>query len=319
MVNLNDFPRLENETDDAPRIQRAIDAAPLQTVYIPEGIYEIASPLIVTNQACIQMENQTEIRCVKEMDFMLEWRGPVEEEQQYTRNSAVRGGSLNAQGLASCMKLYNYKHFTISDINFRSGKKYGLCLSKEGKGYECFVTNAYFSNTEPGLQGNIAIYIEHTDAHFTDCVVVDYSIGVWDCVGGGNRFTRVHVWVGTFKVDGVPQYLKGSINFVLKADPWGECVLQECYADTGEIGFDIYSGARLYACAYYNNYESFKLDNVLAIRNNSTDTVQIFDGCWTKTSPHAKFYEGHPHERVEFRGNVFYGGLEPNHPLLQKD
>ena len=315
MINLSDYPRLPNETDDAPRIQRAIDDAELLTVYIPEGTYEIASPLIIKNQASIQMENQTVIECVKEMDFMLEWIGP-EGVPGYSRNCAVRGGCLNAKGLASCMKLMNYCHFTIADINFRSGKKYGLCLSEEGRGVECFCNNAYFSNTEPGLQGNTAIYVHHTDAHFTDCVVVDYTYGVWDCVGGGNRFTRIHVWVGAMQVDGEPQYIKGSINFVLKAPVWGECVLQDCYADTGEIGFDIYSCARLHSCAYFNNYDWLKFDNVLAIRNNSTDSVQIFDGCWTKTSPHAKFYEGNPHERVEFRGNLFFGGLEPNHPAI---
>jgi len=40
-------------------------------------------------------------------------------------------------------------------------------------------------------------------------------------------------------------------------------------------------------------------------------------GCWSKTSPHAVFYQGNPDEHVYFRDNVFRGGLEPNHPLLQ--
>ena len=109
MINLNDYPRLEGETDDAPRIQRALDDATLLTVYIPEGTYEIASPLIIKNQASIQMENQTVIECVKEMDFMVEWIGP-EGIPGYSRNCAVRGGCLNAKGLASCMKLMNYCH-----------------------------------------------------------------------------------------------------------------------------------------------------------------------------------------------------------------
>ena len=73
MIYLTDYPRLEGETDDSPRIQRALDDATLRTVYIPEGTYEIASPLIIRNQASIQMENQTVLECVKEMDFMLEW------------------------------------------------------------------------------------------------------------------------------------------------------------------------------------------------------------------------------------------------------
>jgi hypothetical protein len=112
------------------------------------------------------------------------------------------------------------------------------------------------------------------------------------------------------QVDGVPQYLKGSVNFVIKGDNGsGEVILRDCYADTGEIGFDLYCTARLLGCSYYNNYEWLKFDNVLCIRNNTTEPIHVFEGCWSKTSPNAKFYQGFPGENIVFRDNIFRGGL----------
>jgi len=313
MITLEKYPRLPSETDDSPRIMRAINENPLRTILIPEDTYEIASPLVITNQASIQMEPMTRLVCTKEMDFVIQWIGPdhlTGPAPRPSRNCHITGGEIDANGLASCMQLKNYVHFTLTNITFKNGKKYGLCVGPDGGGVEVIANNLYFSNTLPGLQGNIGIYTNHTDGHYTDVVIVDYSIGVYDDRSCSNRYTRVHVWVGAMQVDGVPQYLKGSINYVIKGGKDAtEVVFTQCYADTGEIGFDIYTTTRLYACAYYNNWDWLKFDNVLAIRNNTTDPVQVYDGCWTKTSPNMKFYEGTPGEKVDFRDNIFRGGL----------
>ncbi len=319
MVTLDQYPRLPGETDDAPRILRAVEDNPLGTLLIPEGTDDIASPIIITNQCSLQMEPMTRLVCRKEMDFVIEWIGPTERAvPKPSRNLCITGGEIDGMGLASCLRITNYVHFTLANTTFKNGKKYGLCIGPDGGGVEVIANNLYFSNQLPGLQGNIGIYTRHTDGHFTDVIIVDYTYGVVDERCCSNRYTRVHVWNGAMQVDGVPQYIKGSVNFVLKGgEDSSEVLLRECYADTGEIGFDIYTGTRLLACAYYNNYDWLKFDNVLAIRNNTSEDVQIFDGCWSKTSPHAVFYQGNPDEHVYFRDNVFRGGLEPNHPLLR--
>jgi len=308
MVSIEKYPRLPGEVDDSPRILRAIEENPLRTILLPEDVYEIVSPIIITNQASIEMEPMAKLVCVKEMDFVVEWIG---EGKRPSRNCHFTGGEIDAMGLASCFRVHKYTHFTMANITMKNGKKYGICAGPEYPGgVELFCNNVYFSTTLPGLQGNIGIYTNHTDGHFTDVVIVDYSIGVYDDRSCSNRYTRVHVWVGAMQVDGVPQYLKGSINYVIKGGKDAtEVVFTQCYADTGEIGFDIYTTTRLYACAYYNNWDWLKFDNVLAIRNNTTAPVQIYDGCWTKTSPHMKFYEGTPGEQVDFRDNIFRGGL----------
>ena len=39
-TSLTDFPRLAGETDDAPRLQRAVDASPSGVLSIGPGVYE---------------------------------------------------------------------------------------------------------------------------------------------------------------------------------------------------------------------------------------------------------------------------------------
>ena len=312
MVSLDLYPRLPGETDDSPRIMRAVNDCALKTLLIPDGTYEIASPIVILNQCSLQMEPMAHLVCKKEMDFVVEWIGPEGRgDVRPSRNCCITGGEIDGMGLASCLRIKNYVHFTMANTTFKNGKKYGLCVGPDGGGVEVIANNLYFSNTMPGLQGNIGIYTSHTDGHYTDVVIVDYTYGVWDDRSCSNRYTRVHVWVGAMQVDGVPQYLKGSVNYVLKGGKDAtEVLLRECYADTGEIGFDIYTCTRLLACAYYNNWDWLKFDNVLAIRNNTADRVQVFDSCWSKTSPHAVFYAGNPEENVVFRDNIFRGDFD---------
>jgi len=315
MVTLENYPRLADETDDSPRIMRAIADAPRSVLHIPEGIYEIATTLLVENYCSIQMELRTVLRAVEEMDFVLRWIGvhgrPPQGEERPPQHCFITGGEIDAAGIASCLQLQSFPaHFNLRDTAYTSGKKYGLCVGPEGGGVELFANNLYFSCKVPDCQGNIGIYTHYTDGHYTDIVIVDYSIGVYDDRCCSNRFTRVHVWVGAMQVEGVPQYLKGSINFIIKGgEDSTEDILRDCYADTGEIGFDLYCTSRLYGCSYYNNYRWLKFDNVLAIRNNTTNQVQVIEGCWTKTSPNAKFYQGIPGENILFRDNIFCGGL----------
>ena len=55
---LTSFPRLDGETDDSPRIQRAIDATPNGILCIPKGDYTIAKPLFIKTR-CATMWKKT--------------------------------------------------------------------------------------------------------------------------------------------------------------------------------------------------------------------------------------------------------------------
>ena len=85
---------------------------------------------------------------------------------------------------------------------------------------------------------NVALYTEGNDSQYTDCVMVDYTVGL-RATAGANRFTRLHAWGGMVPPkpgEKVGEMLVKSICFQI---PGHLNTLKDCYADTGWIGFDI--------------------------------------------------------------------------------
>lgn len=309
-LNLSDYPRFQSENDDAPRINRAVADAPGGKLFIPGGHYLLASPVVINNLCSLIMDENTVLEAISEMDFVVVWdcesamnAGDADYRTVIFR-CAVKGGMIDGAGKASCLYLAGYKHFTLADICFINGKKYGLSV---GSGYELMATNLYMRCHLKGLRGNIGLYTKHGDSHYTDVVITDYDIGLQDDMGGSNRYTRVHIW--TTRICDI----ENSVCFRLKCgeeNDYGEVLLDNCYADTGKIGFDIQTTTRLVGCSYYNNYAMFGLDDVLCVKNSTNKPVIIANCMFRKTSPKARFYEGNPDENVIFRDNIVEPGLE---------
>jgi len=312
-ASLSDFPRLNNETDDAPRIRRAVEACPSGVLYVPAGIYEIASPVVVTNLCSFLMHKSAIFRAVKEMDFVLTIDGDLQHNkalrtpdmpQDY--NLFFRGGQIDGNGLASCMALRRYFHFTLADSTMLNGKKAGLTVDDGQRfGYEVIVNNLYCKTVIPGLAGNIGLDIYGGDSHYTDVVVVDYTVGIrmtehaW-----ANRLTRCHIWGGPVPPphEGeLPEMLKDSICFDIHQS--GN-ILRDCYADTGAIGFLIDAPTRLLGCSYFTN-PMFKLDNIVCIKHVS-GTLEVADTTFTKMAQNQVIYEGGG-ENVKWTNNEYYG------------
>ena len=72
---LSDFPRLADETDDAPRFRRAISAAANGVLAVGKGEYAIATPIVITNRCSLEMHPAAHLCAVAEMDFILTWDG----------------------------------------------------------------------------------------------------------------------------------------------------------------------------------------------------------------------------------------------------
>ena len=288
--SITEFPRLAGETDDAPRFQRAVDACyggGLLTV--PGGNYTIARTVFETNLCSVEMSPGARIKAVAEMDWMFKinqmWQynpktAPKDVEPN-VYNLTFRGGTLDADGKASCLAIDNYRHFTLENATFLNGRVYGVGIEMEGLGYEMTANNLYFKTLVPGLAGNTALYTKGGDSQYTDIIVVDYTIGIRVLYGGANRFTRCHVWGGPLgftgkKDDELPEMLRRSVCF--KSNGTG-AIFRDGYADTGEIGCWIKGGdAQLFGCYYYNS-TGFGLKNVSVIRQ---DGGQLRRGGWQR-------------------------------------
>lgn len=318
-ASADEFARRPGETDDSARLQRLVEAvSPYGVAYVPAGVYELASPLAITNRASLMMHKSAVLRAVKPMDYVLkvdnavqwghrpgnraEGRGVLPGDRVEDYNFFVVGGMLDGNGLASCMNLENYHHFNLRDVTFLNGLKFGLRLDDTGHGYELIADNCYFKTVIHGCKGNVAVCLTGSDSHFVDCVVVDYTTGFRIC-GGANRLTRCHVWGGP-----VREMLDDSVNY----DIDGEAnILRDCYADTGKTGFLVAGRAhRFNGCDYFAN-DVFKLNDITIVRQNGGDV--LFSECkFSKNASSVKVYEGEG--RITWR-DMFYTGFGANDPL----
>ncbi len=292
--SLDEFPRLAGETDDAPRLQRAVDATPSGVLGIGPGVYEIAQMISVTNLCSLEMNKSAILRAVAEMPFVLRvnngpllgnWDAlPMVSYRRQDYGMFVTGGRIDGNGLASCMALDGFRHYTLRDVTFLNGKTYGLAVDDEdGTGYELVAENLYFKCFLSGLAGNTALYLHGGDCHITDCISVDYTVGFRVARGAANRLTRCHVWGGPIR-----ESLENSVCFKVTG---ASAILRDCYADTGKTGFYIDAkNTRLLGCTYYNN-KDFDLDDITVIRHVS-GRLLVADGLVEKTVSHMTVYNG---------------------------
>ena len=291
--SLADFPRLAGETDDAGRLQRAIDATPSGVLRIPGGEYAVASPVLVTNRCSLALEKTARLRAIRKIPFVLKVNNATTwvNSPQDDHGTFVTGGVIDGNGLASCLALDGFKHYTLRDTVFMNGAQYGLLLNSEAHGYELVAQNLYFKCNMSGLAGNTAVFSHGGDSHYTDLVVVDWTVGFHMRGGGSNRLTRCHVWggmVGPAKPGEPPEMLKDSVNFRIEG---AGAILRDCYADTGVVGYEI-SGkdTRLLGCSYFSN-PKFGLDGMTIVRHAS-GRLLVSEGSFVKTAPRVKVYDG---------------------------
>ena len=314
-ANLADFPRRAGETDDAPRFRRAIDAAANGILEVPRGEYAIASPLVVTNRCSLEMHPAAHLVATREMDFLLTWAAAgdyvsltlFEPDGRIYDNLGlfVRGGDIDGNGLASCLRLSNAHHFTLANVTLHNGRRVGLEVSRGEKGYlyELVANNVYAKCNMKRLAGNVGIDIGVSDCHLTDIFVIDYTVGI-RVRGRSNRLTRCHVWGGPvppIRPGEPPEMLKDSICYRLKSP---DVLLRDCYADTGKTGFLVGADTRLCGCSYYNNWK-FGLDDVTCIRHVG-GRLLVSEGYFTQTSPKATLYDGDPSTAI-FVDNLING------------
>ena len=311
-VSLKDVPRLAGETDDAGRIQRGVDAAGAGGVlYLPKGLYDVSRTIWVTNGASVLLHKSATVRAVAQMPYVFQ----IERANRYAgrkvgegydQNVFLKGGHIDGNGLASCVFLQHYFHFTLRDTTYVNGYPYGLHVGN--KGCEIVGDNLYFRVKKSGLAGNVALFSEGNDSYFSHIVVVDYTVGL-RTTGGANAFDHYHVWGGPIPPVApgrLPEMLENSICF----DLGGHMnVLRDSYADTGAIGFKVGGwGQQVVGCWFLNNTH-FGLKDITVVKQDAASVdALIADCCFRASGPETKLYEGPG--AVKWRDMVYRGFRE---------
>ena len=272
---LTEFPRIDGETDDTPRFQRAVDACHGGGLLeVSAGEYSFAGTLYVTNLCSVKMSPAALVRAVRPMKWMVEidctWEYDSKKAPKgvYAKNFNLgwSGGILDGCGLASCLALDNYAHFTLENATFNNGRTYGVGVETRGRGYELIARNLYFHTSMPGLEGNTALWAYAGDSHFIDIIAVNYTTGIHLAGRGSDRLSRCHVWGTSTRpiVKGqVPETLRESVCFRIDAS---DVVLRDCYADTGSIGFWVNGWEERMECCSYAGLSMLK--DAIVLRQN---------------------------------------------------
>jgi len=343
---LTDFPRLENETHDSPRIQRAIDATENGILCIPKGDYIIKETIYIENRCSLDMHPAARFIAESEMDFVFEYKPDKNYHALTLFNNDgsvydnlglfIKGGDIDGNGMANCLSITNAHHFTITNTVFHNGKKYGLYIGGDRGGhiYELICNNIYCKTTMKGLSGNTGIFSDRHDAHFNDCIIVDYTVGI-KLLGCSNRVTRAHIWSGTVPPENysieewsdlyaerkkklaegvygkneeteynnnIPEMLKNSISFDISG-----CanVLDGCYADTAEIGYQISNDTRMVNCDFFNN-KLMGLKKSTAIKHTAGH-LSVISCVFRGTAGSEILYDG-TGKNVDWISNIATGG-----------
>lgn len=77
-ITLNDYPRMEGETTDDARIQRAIADCESGVLYIPKGVYLIAEMITIKNCCSLLLHKSAVLKAVSEMQYVLYYDADVE-------------------------------------------------------------------------------------------------------------------------------------------------------------------------------------------------------------------------------------------------
>lgn len=321
--SIENYAKWTGEEGDAGRIMRAAKDCEGGVLYFPKGTYKIDKTVEVSGTCSFLLHKSAVFKATAEMDYVIRIDasasapGMTEEDGHLTPsgeydsedwNMFFTGGVIDGAGMAGCMCLNSFKHYTLRDVSFRNGLRYGLKIEDEGSTwtYELIAQNLYFKCTMPGLHGNVGVSSNGGDSHFIDCIVVDYTKGFELLGGGSNRLMRCHVWGGPIppaKEGELPEMLVDSVNYELDSV---DALLTDCYADTGMTGYLIKKPTRLIGCSYFNNY-TYKMDNVTVIDHQSGALV-VSNCLFRKDSPNATLYKGDK-TNVIWRDNMLTGGM----------
>lgn len=109
---------------------RAVEAAGNGVLYFPKGLYEIDEMLEVKNCCSLLLHKSAVLKAVKEMPFVVmydaaasypdlqECNGhlvPSDDHDAEDWNLFMIGGYVDGAGLASCICLNSFKHFTMRE------------------------------------------------------------------------------------------------------------------------------------------------------------------------------------------------------------
>lgn len=231
-VDMKMFPRIPPETEDSPRIQRAIQTAMSSNKLLTSdgsAVYEIRNPLYATSSMGILYMNFNcaTIKGIADGsgDFPENSLFIIEDGRQipqgYIKN--VRFDCNEIHGLETIRVVESRKRLweNIHIINMRAGIGV-LILAGSSSNY----TNFHLWGRQSAYSENVGFDIRIGDSHFNNIFMIDVTTAFINR-GSMNYFDKCHAWLSA-------NYLSNSRFMELRG---GACFLTQCYPDTFQYAF----------------------------------------------------------------------------------
>lgn len=238
----------DSVTDDTQGLQAAIDfcKANNRMLVSEKGkVYGITAPLDLSVPHEMQLDFGGAVLLAKcPMEYMVKYDNGTDFATSHS--NIINNLVLDCQGQSGGIYCENAIKTSFNFLMIRNCSKKAFA-SKSG--YEIFLTNSHIHCT--GDEGTYGIYVEHGDSHYDNIVVIDAQTAVYQRTAGVNFYDKIHAWLYN--------RVKGSIFF----DVNGLALLNQCYCDTAEKGYNIhgFSILKLVNCQHYNNPECYDSPN----------------------------------------------------------
>ena len=112
------------------------------------------------------------------------------------------------------------------------------------KGYELLVDSCLIRTSIPS-EDSIGMDIKTSDSHFSNIIIVNYHVGIYDEYGG-NFYDKIHAWIANTAI------VKNSIYF--RAN--GNAYISQCFNDTYETAIYINGKQNVIVSEFRNFYNS---------------------------------------------------------------
>ena len=297
-IHINNFPRLPNETNDSPRIQRAFNSLSNKNIdsdgyykglmiYFPSGIYEIATTVTGTNVGMIGDTGTIfkgigtgfmfDISFDGELGFAhVSGGAPVYQ----WRNFPIEKCIFNGNGTMNGVKHTAGHNISLRDCIFCDTVDYGYYIAS---GSKYMLDHVSFRGiTDNTAINKLAIYLGGSDHNVNNIICANYTKMI-DVNAANSIFSQCHHWLN--HNDRIPSSIMYDINA-------GGCIFTDSYLDTVKIGFNINKSEQMIKGIIGYNNPTFNLTGATYIKNNINNaSISVF-GVNINDSRNGTFWNG---------------------------
>ena len=200
------------------------------TLYFPNGIYNIDQEILLNNYCSLQLDTNSVFKCVSTLSKMININRTTEITKQY-----ISGGIIDGNGLADyCIYTTYCANIQLYNTVVKNALLKNIYLYK---GYEIYLENIRIDNdldytVNPNLVG---LHISATDSVFKNIVIKNNTTGVIND-SLSSEFYSIHVWGN--KLD----RLKYTCGLIAS----DETRIENFYSDTCAIGVKTIEGAYVF-------------------------------------------------------------------------